>query len=238
MPSATPISDEEEVGDDAGTPAVAVPPLRRAVTRTLAISTLLFIVAGTLVALMDDPFAAQRPGHIWILIVVAVGFPLAERFVFHFEYRREAITSSVAEMPAALALFFISPVAAIALRSIMGVLLIHFAWKSPALKLYFNAAIFSFEMAVAYFLVRAFTSPDTDDVQFLLIVTLALAFTNFVGTLLVSVVISCFEGDPMTRLRQAVRTCLVSVRSPPSSLRSESPRRSFEPNWSSSRSFP
>ena len=196
--------------DDApGMAGAVVPFLQRPVTRAIAISTLLLFATAALVVLVDRPFSADRPDHPWVLLVLAIGFPLAERFVFHFEYRRDAISFSVAEMPAALALFFVSPVAAVAVRTVTSVLLIRFARKSPAFKLYFNAALVSFEMALAFTLVRAFTFPDTDDVRLLLVVTAALAFTNFVGPLIVSVVISCFEGDLVARLCQAARTSLV-----------------------------
>ena len=206
MTSETAQFDENVTDTASGTPDAVVPFLRRPITRVGAISTVLLLATGVLVALLDEPFEAERPGHLWILLVLAIAYPLAERFVFHFEYRREAISFSVAEMPTALALFFLSPVAAICVRTITSVVLIRFKWKSPPFKLVFNAALFSFEMAVAFVIVRAFTLPDADDVRFLLVVTGALAFTNFLGPLIVSIVISCFEGDPVTRFLQAART--------------------------------
>ncbi len=200
-----------DVTDAAGTgsPNADAPLLQRPVTRVVAISTVLLAAAATLVVLLDEPFGAQRPGAPWMLLFVAAGFALAERFVFHIEYRREALSFSLSEMPTALALIFLSPFAAILVRLVSSVAVIRLTWKSPAFKLYFNAALFSFEMAFAYLIVRAFTVSTTDDVRFYFVVTLALAVSSFVGPLIVSMVISCFEGDPLGQFVQAARTSVV-----------------------------
>ncbi|NND76281.1 MAG: EAL domain-containing protein [Ilumatobacter sp.] len=182
---------------------------RRPVNRVIAISTTLLVATAAVVAVLEAPFAAARPGEPWMVVLVAVGFALAERFVFHVEYRREALTFTLSEMPAALALIFLSPVTAILVRTIASAVVIRSTCKSPAFKLFFNSTLFSFSMAFAYLVARAFTDPTTDDVRFFLWVIVALALSNFIGPLLISVAISCFEGDAVGRFAQAARTSIV-----------------------------
>jgi diguanylate cyclase (GGDEF)-like protein len=145
-----------------------------------------------------------------MLVIIAAGFALAELFAYHIEYQREAISFSASDVPAALALVFLSPIVAIVVRVVVSLIVIGVRWRSPAYKLYFNAALFAFETALAFSIVRWLVAPGhIDNGHLLVAIALGLMVATFVGSLIVSTVIACFEGQLVKRLLQEVRTSVV-----------------------------
>jgi diguanylate cyclase (GGDEF)-like protein len=203
-------SGDETLGDEPSprdTGVIAA--LRRPVVRVCLLAVGL-IIGSTLLVAFGDSDPHLDGGTIWMAALVAVGYALAERFVFHVEYRREAVSFSMSEVPSALALVFLGPIPAILIRVVVCVVVIRLAWKSPPFKLFFNAALFAFELALAYTIVGAVNGAnETDQVRLLLAVGIALTVSTLVGTVLVTLAIACFEGEVFSLIVAEVRTAVV-----------------------------
>ena len=97
------------VGSEIATPEVHEGPRSsRAVYGVLLISAALLAASGWLLSTTALNVSA-RQGPWWIGIAILVGFGLAERFAFHMEYRRETMSFTLSEVPAAFALVFLGP---------------------------------------------------------------------------------------------------------------------------------
>ena len=80
--------------------------------------------------------------------VLAIGFYLAETNVVHLEFRRQAHTFSLSEIPIVVGLVFVSPmefVLAIVVGSAVGLIV----RSQPLIKFCFNLSHFALEAAVA-----------------------------------------------------------------------------------------
>ena len=182
------------------------------VTRVIGLATLLAIGAGALMLVCDCVAEAARPAPWWIAIVVAVGFGLAERFVFHIEYRREAITFSMSEVPTAFALVFLSPVVAVGVRVVVSLIVIAVTSRPAAYKLVFNGALFAFETALAFTLVRTVVSPESvDDGWLLVAIAGGAVVATLAGSIVVSMAIAAFEGRFLERFVSELRTNVVTA---------------------------
>ena len=130
-----------------------------------------------------------------MVLVIAVAFGLAERTVFHFEFRREAISASISEVPLVLALVYLPPWQAVAARIVGSLLIIVLQWRSPLHKLLFNAALFTLEIAVAYRIIGLVTGAFGHSTTAMLFgAALAAAVPTLIDAVLVSAVISLVEG--------------------------------------------
>jgi len=63
----------------------------RVMVRVCGLSAVLTVCAAVGYALLPDVAFSTRSTSWWLLPVIAVAYGLAERTVFHFEFRREAI---------------------------------------------------------------------------------------------------------------------------------------------------
>lgn len=179
---------------------------RRPVDRVIAVSVVLFALAAALLVVTGDLTRAIRPAPVWFIAALAVGFAVAERFAFHVEYQREAISFTISEVPAAMALVFLSPIVAVTTRVVVGLVIFWFELRPPAYKMIFNAGLFAFEAALAIALIRLIVDPATvGDVDLVLATGAALMVSTIIGSVAVSAVIAQFEGDLVSRLVQQIR---------------------------------
>ena len=171
------------------------------IRRVCSVAAGLTVLAVTATLLLPDLGSSTRSAPWWIVPVLAVAFGVAERTVFHFEFRREAISFSLSEVPTAFALLYLAPGPAIAARIIGSLAIISLQWRSRYYKLLFNAALFAFETAIAYHVVRFATNhwPDSR-VAALVALVPATALATVVGSVFVAVAISLVEGGFRTRL--------------------------------------
>ena len=183
---------------------------REGIVRVSALTAALAVVAAGLLLWCDCVTGTALPARWWIAIAIGAGFGLAERFVFHIEYRREAISVSLSEVPSVFALAFLAPAVAIPVRVICSVGLIWVMYRPKPYKLVFNAALFTFEAALAFVIARAIVGPDEFVAgPFLVAVAIGVVASTFVGALMVSVAIAAFEGGLGRRLLGEVKTNLV-----------------------------
>jgi diguanylate cyclase (GGDEF)-like protein len=173
---------------------------RRIVSRICALTALVGLAAVVSLATLPKSDAI-RPSAWWVLPLIAVGYALAERTVFHFEFRREAISFSISEVPTVFALVYLAPGPAVAARLIGSLAIIAFQWRQKWYKLLFNAALFTLELGIAYQLTQRIYEWRPHSAVILLF-SLAGDFTvAFVtGSILVSVAISLIEGGFKDRL--------------------------------------
>jgi len=167
------------------------------------------ILALAVLATLTLPELAQssRPAAWWVLPIIVVTYALAERTVFHFEFRREAISFSLSEVPTAFALLYLAPGPGIAARIIGGLVVLAAQARRRTYKLLFNMALFALETAIAYHVVHfATTRWPSSNVALLVSLVPATALATTVGAVLVSVAIALVEGNLRGRLRSEFRT--------------------------------
>ena len=176
------------------------------VARVVALALGLAVVAGLLV--VSSPLFGQpaRPGPWWLIALIAVGYAIAEYSVFHIEYRREALTFSLSEVPTAFALVFLDPLTAVIARLIGSMAMVAREGRPPAFKLVFNAALFAFEVSLAFAVFAGMTSGgNAGDAVVLIAVAVAAALATRVGALAVSAAIACFESRFVERIIDEAR---------------------------------
>lgn len=146
----------------------------------------------------------------WYGFFIAAAFGLAERFAFHVEYRRETMSFTLSEVPAAFALLFLGPLAAIAVRLIGSLSVVIYTMRPSRHKLFFNASLFAFETSLAVAIVQAVDRhADLSDGHLLLVVAGTLAISSIAGAVAVSIAIACFEGRFLERLAGEMKTAVV-----------------------------
>ena len=176
------------------------------VARISGITTVLAVAATAVVLVLPDPLHGWRSTPWWVIPLVALAFGLAERTVFHFEFRREAMSFSLSEVPTAFALLYLAPGPAIAARIIGSLAVISFQWRSRYYKLLFNAALFAFETSTAYLVVRLVAQHwHNSSTAVLLALVPAGALATLIGSIFVSCAIAVVEGNLRERLMGELR---------------------------------
>ena len=189
---------------------IGLPKLTRPVLRVMLLSVAMIAASVSLLFLDGNLTVASMPSHWWVAVFIACGFAAATRFPFHVEFRRNAITFSMTEAAAALALAFLSPIGAFAVRVVVSLPLMLTTSRTPAYKQFFNVALFAFNTAVAFAIVRSIAGTSAEsETRFLIGVAIALTLTGILDALLVAMAISCFEGGLRRRLINVLRAGLL-----------------------------
>lgn len=92
--------------------------------------------------------------------VLGIMFYLAEQFVVHLQFRRDAHSFSVSEIPLVLGLFFVSPAGLLAAQLIGAGVALGFRRRQPILKFTFNLALLAVQMCVALLIFNPVTTLD------------------------------------------------------------------------------
>ncbi len=184
-------------------------PVSRAVLRVVLLSTVLAVCAAFLLT-TTDVGANARTAPWWMTVVVFIAFGMAERFAFHVEYRREAMSFTLSEVPTAYALLFLDPVVAVAIRVTASLLVIGWTHRPAPYKLYFNSAWFAYEMALAVAIMEVLNGDARQtDGRLLIVILIAIMLSSLTGPFLVSTAISYFEGKLLERLSGELRQAAV-----------------------------
>ncbi|MDO8390604.1 MAG: EAL domain-containing protein [Actinomycetota bacterium] len=166
------------------------------VVRVLALAAALTIL--TAVGALGVPHFGDslEPTRWWVVPLVAFAFAVAERTVFHLEFRREAISFSLSEVPTAFALLYLAPGPAIGARVVGSMIAIAYARRSKWYKLVFNATLFAAETVVAYAVARFVVELGNGSQAVTLLALIpATGLATIIGSLMVSAVISFVEGS-------------------------------------------
>ncbi|MEM9465549.1 MAG: bifunctional diguanylate cyclase/phosphodiesterase [Actinomycetota bacterium] len=176
---------------------------RRQVGR-LSTSALAPAIVLLLVVLGDaEPFYDPGP---WTVLALALGFVICEPLVFHIEARNEAVSFSPTDLPLAIGMLVVSPVALVAAR-IVGSAVLLVAWRrQPLFKFTLNLTAFTAETVIAALLFRAVYQPgdDAEPLMWLWLIVSLLAGLVFTGVL-IALAISRFEGDAKRRVVRELR---------------------------------
>ncbi len=177
-----------------------------ALTAALAAMT-----AALIVTMPGSLVHPSRAGPWWSAVIIAFAFGLAERHVFHIEYRQESVSFSLSEVPTVFALVFLGPIVAIVVRMIGSLAVLLLRPHPIAHKVLFNAALFSFELALAYAIVRRILDTmQFDEGRFLVAAAVGVTAASLIGPLAVSLVVSSHEGDAWAHLLNEIRTSVVT----------------------------
>ena len=179
---------------------------RRVVTRICVLAGVVTLVAAAAAFFIPDFTDTAMPSSWLVIPFVAAGFAVAEATVFHFEFRREAISFSLSEVPTAYALLFLAPGPAMGARVVGGLLAIVITRRSKWYKLLFNASLFAAETVLSFHIMRlaAHWFPGSK-VALVLAVVPAAALATVAGSVLVSMAIAVVEGDLRRRLLPELR---------------------------------
>ncbi len=167
-----------------------------------------FVLVASVIAVFQLP-GAHTPieDSGWpALLVVGIAFAVAELTVFHFQFRREAIGFSVSEVPAAIALVFLSPIAAVAVRVVASSAALLSMRRPPLHKFLFNVSLFAMEMTAAVWLFDILIEGGGAPSSRLVPAAFAtLVVTGCLGSILLTFVISRYEGDFLARTITVVK---------------------------------
>ncbi|MEY4173666.1 MAG: hypothetical protein RI900_831 [Actinomycetota bacterium] len=173
---------------------------RSSVARIVGLSALMGVAAAAIIAILPSHAALRATGW-WVFPLIAAGYALAERTVFHFEFRREAISFSISEVPTVFALVYLAPGPALGARLLGSLLIIALQWRSKFYKLLFNASLFALETAIAYLITEYLTRTAPDSSTMLLFSAgVAAAISLVAGSVFVSIAIATMEGKFLERL--------------------------------------
>lgn len=187
-------------------PAAARLPVRRPQRWVVALVVLQASLAtGILAVAGSGPVLIVDVPPWWAFGGVAVAFALAETMVFDVEFRRQTASFSMAEVALAGALVLLGPVPAVLAR-IVGSGAALAARRVPPLKTAFNLSHFGLEAALAVWATRAVLPSEASTMTVVVTVGLACLFTSALGTILVSIVVSLYEGDLRRRLADELVT--------------------------------
>ena len=125
---------------------------------------------------------------------LAVAFYLAEVFVVHLQFRKQAHTLSLTEIGLVLGLFFASPANLLAAQLAGAAVALSVHRRQRPIKLAFNLAQMPLCTGIALLVFRSFPHESAESVQTWAVVLLAVAIAHTVGVGLVSAVIGVAEA--------------------------------------------
>ena len=147
---------------------------------------------------IPDAGDAVRPTGWWAFVTVVVLFGVFEYVVFNVEFRHEAISFSLSEIPTALALVFLSPAGALLARLPISLLVLLVVRRNPPYKLAFNLSMFSVELLLSIELFRVLVDWwGGSDGAVIAAVTVSLLLIVPLSSVMISVAIGRFEGDTL-----------------------------------------
>ncbi len=171
-------------------------------TRIYVLSVVLGSGGVLATLLLPDLASSTRPAAWWVLPIIGIAYAVAERNVFHIEFRREAISFSLSEVPTAFALVYLAPGPAIAARMVAGLTtIVLMQRRRSSYKLFFNAALFVAESAFAFHIVRLIVARwPASDATLLIALVPATALATVGGSVFVATAIAMVEGSFKERL--------------------------------------
>ena len=187
-------------------------PSQRAVPAAYGLALVQAIVAASLIAVVPHLWESSFDSPWWMILVIGVGFGVAEHFLFDVELRRESISFSLSEVPTVFALAFLGPIPAVAIRIVASMVSVALSSRPPLFKFVFNASLFALEAAIAFSVVRRIAPPGSEDPgRFIVAATIGAMVASVAGLVLVCVVISFFEGQLRSRISDVLRSNLLTA---------------------------
>jgi hypothetical protein len=174
--------------------------------QVLGLALVMAIVSLVVMLIVPDRNDAVRPAGWWAFVTVVVLFGLFEYVVFNVEFRTEAISFSLSEIPTALALVFLSPPGALVARLPVSFVVLLVIRRNPPYKLAFNISLFAVELLLAIELFRGLVDWwGGSDGAVIAAVTLALLVIVPLSSVMISVAIGRFEGNTLASIGDELR---------------------------------
>src|SRR5215204_1066131 len=174
---------------------------RRPEVEVLGLALVMAIVSLVVMVVVPDRDEAVRPAGWWAFIAVVLLYGLCECVVFNVEFRNEAISFSLSEIPTALALVFLSPPGALLARLPISLLVLMVIRRNPPYKLAFNISLFAIELLLSIELFRALVDWwGGSDGAVIAAVTVTLLVIVPLSSVMISVAIGRFEGNTLARI--------------------------------------
>ncbi len=174
-----------------------------AVAKVVAFGGALWLLALALSRLHHDVGQAIVPWPWWSVVPIAAGFGLAEVLVFHIEYRRQAATHTMTEVPMAFALVFLGLGPALVARVLGTVVILLLVWRSAWYKTWFNLGLCAVEVSLGFFLLHSMIGDHhVVGLRLLLALLVLLPVLTLVDFVLVLAVIAVFEGGFRPRVNE------------------------------------
>lgn len=172
-----------------------------------AIALLTVALAGVSVgAVLVAPAPWQPLREVGFAATVAIflAFVVAELSAFDLEYRREAVAFSLSEIPTAFALIFLSPFEAVATRVLAMLLALIIQRRTDPTKLFFNLALFAFEVAASMLAMRVILEwvGSNSSAWVIAVTALVLLMSSSMSSVILAIPVSLLEGGYVVRLRQ------------------------------------
>ena len=185
---------------------------RSATTDVLLLAVVLFVFGIVLIWSIPDLSSPIRLGSTVLPLVVAVLFGISVIAVFHVEFRREAFSFTMSEVPVAIAVIFLAPVGGVLARLAGATVALLIFRKPPPFKLFFNLSAFTAEIAIAYVITHALLRNGEPSVtKIVLVVAAATIAASVAGSVAVSVAISRFEGDTLRRVVDELKSAWIFI---------------------------
>jgi diguanylate cyclase (GGDEF)-like protein len=163
-------------------------------------------------ALLDRAFAPDSAG--WeALVIVAIAFAVGEAVVMHVELGKNAHSVSLAELTLTVGLFFLTPYQLVAARLIGGGLVLVLVRRQRPLKLAFNLALWTCDVAVAALVFHALGGDlDASPAQMAVSAGAGALTAALVDSLAVNIVIAATSRElDLFRAIRFLGTCLLSA---------------------------
>lgn len=186
----------ETTESDDGQAVVDASRARRPERRVLGLVLGMLLSSLGVAFLIPDLYESLRPSGPALYLTLVILFALSEWTVFHFEFRKEAISFSLSEVPLAIALVFLAPGPALAARLVGSIAVLVAVRRTPFFKQLFNVTVYVMEIAVSYAIFRALVAAwGTSESQLVLAAVIAVFVPSLVTSVLISVAISFYEGS-------------------------------------------
>jgi len=162
--------------------------------------------------LLDQTLAPDTAG-LRALIIVAVAFAVGEAVVMHVELGKNAHSVSLAELTLTVGLFYLTPYQLLTARLIGGGLVLFVLRHQRPLKLLFNLALWTCDVAVASLVFHGLGgSLDAAPARMAASAAAAAVSAGLVDALAVNLVIAVTgAGLDLQRAVRFLRTCLISA---------------------------
>lgn len=183
---------------------------RSPVTDVVLLSVVLFVVSLPVYWFLPSPDTALRPSNDAFIGLLAVLFGVSVVTVFHVEFRREALSFSLSEVPLILAAVFVAPVPGLLARMAGSIVALVIFRKPPLYKLFFNLSVFTLEISIVFAITRAmFGEGEDSDTVLIAGAVVATMAASVIGSVAVSVAISRFEGGTIRRAVDELKSAWV-----------------------------
>jgi diguanylate cyclase (GGDEF)-like protein len=178
----------------------------RARQATAAAISVAYLLLGVALASLATPVDSQsRVPALWLVAILVPVYVAAHHYSLDFEFRRESKSITLVQLPLALGLYVLSPVAHLATRLVAS--LVHSCLiRQDPLKTLYNLAASSFEVGAAALAVGLVAPGETGPAMWLALYGGLLA-GDVVGTLVLSAIWRQLGME--VSLRESVRNLLV-----------------------------